>query len=107
MSIPDYKDLLQDEQTDLVSKLAELGAGGDGPTYDSNFADSSQVTAERSEAEALSASLQETLDEVVRALGKLDEGTYGLCEVCGEQIAAARLEAMPAARFCIEHASRH
>jgi RNA polymerase-binding transcription factor DksA len=87
--------------------LAELGAGGDGPTYDSNFADSSQVTAERSEAEALVASLQDTLEDVERALGKLEEGTYGLCEDCGEPIAFARLEAMPAARFCIEHASKH
>jgi len=36
---------------------------------------------------------------------KLDAGTYGLCEACGKTIGDARLEAMPAARFCIEHAS--
>jgi DnaK suppressor protein len=106
-SSPEYLDLLQEERTDLLSKLAELGAGGDGPAYDSNFADSSQVTAERSEAEALAASLQDTLEEVERALGKLEQGTYGLCETCDQPIAAARLEAMPTARFCIDHASRH
>ena len=36
-----------------------------------------------------------------RALDKLDAGTYGTCEACGEAIAAARLEAMPATRYCI------
>ncbi len=54
----EFRDLLVEERSDLLSKLAELGAGGGiGLTYDSNFADSSQVTAERSEAEALVASL--------------------------------------------------
>ena len=103
----EFRDLLQDERTDLVSKLAELGAGGTGLTYDSNFADSSQVTAERSEAEALVASLQDTLEDVERAIDKIDKGTYGLCESCGCQIDPVRLEAMPAARYCIDCASRH
>ena len=104
----EFRDLLQEERADLVSKLAELGAGGgNGLTYDSNFADSSQVTAERSEAEALVASLQETLEEVEGAIGKLDQGTYGLCESCGRQIDPVRLEAKPAARYCIDCASRH
>lgn len=102
----EFRGLLQEERSDLLSKLAELGEGG-GVDYDSNFADSSQVTAERSEVEALVASLKETLEDVERALEKLDAGTYGQCEVCGQQIAPARLEAMPAARYCIEHASRH
>ena len=48
--------------------------------------------------------LRGELDEVERALAKLDEGTYGKCETCGEPIAEARLEAMPAARYCINHA---
>jgi DnaK suppressor protein len=106
-STAEYRDLLQEERSDLVSKLEELGAGGSGLTYDSNFADSSQVTAERSEAEVLVASLQDTLEEVERAIGKLDQGTYGLCESCGRQIDPVRLEAKPAARYCIDCASRH
>ena len=93
--------LLEAERDALRSELTELG----GLDYDANFADSSQVTAERGEAERLANSLRETLDEVEAALGKLEAGTYGLCEECGEPIAAARLEAMPAARFCITHAS--
>ena len=103
----DVRALLEQERENLQHQLAELGFGeGGGLTYDSNFADSSQVTAERGEAEALAASLRESLDEVQTALAKLGEGTYGACENCGNPIAAARLEAMPAARLCMECASR-
>jgi DnaK suppressor protein len=93
--------LLEAERDSLRAELADLG----GLDYDANFADTSQVTAERGETEALSNTLRESLEEVERALGKLEDGSYGKCEVCGEEITAARLEAMPAARYCITHAS--
>jgi RNA polymerase-binding transcription factor DksA len=104
----DLRAQLEQERDDLRRQLAELGFGdgGAGLNYDSNFADSSQVTAERGEAEALAASLKETLDEVEDALNKFEAGTYGQCESCGKPIAAARLEAKPAARFCIDCASK-
>src|SRR4051794_13774717 len=95
------RDLLEAERDSLRAALADLS----GPDYVANLADTSQVTAERGEADALASTLQESLDEVERALGKLDDGTYGKCEVCGEEIAANRLEAMPAARYCTTHAS--
>ena len=104
----DYRALLEEERSSLLHQLQEIGFGEDGNlTYDANFADSSQVTAERSEAEALVASLQDTLEDVERAIDKIDKGTYGLCESCGCQIDPVRLEAMPAARYCIDCASRH
>ena len=64
------------------------------------------MAAEQGEAEALANSLKETLAEVEQALAKLEDGTYGRCENCGEPIAPARLEAKPGARFCINCASR-
>ncbi|MBV8462029.1 MAG: TraR/DksA C4-type zinc finger protein [Acidimicrobiales bacterium] len=103
----DYRQLLENEQRQLRAELTELGFGdGGGLTYDPNFADSSQVTAERGEAEALAGQLQESLREVARALERLEAGDYGRCEVCGEEINPARLEAMPSTRFCIKHANR-
>ena len=62
------------------------------------------MAAEQGENQALAAQLRDELDEVERALAKLDDGTYGRCETCGEAITPARLEAMPATRFCIDHA---
>jgi RNA polymerase-binding transcription factor DksA len=105
----DYGALLRTEQAGLQSQLRELGFGDQGDTglnYDSNFADSSQVTAERGEAERLATELREALDEVDAALERLVAGTYGTCQVCGKPIGAARLEAMPAARYCIVDAAK-
>jgi len=104
----DLRAQLEAERSDLLAQLAELGHGDAAAalTYDANFADSSQVTAEKGETEALAATLMETLQAVNAALHRMDEGTYGLCERCGNPIAPARLEAMPSATRCIEHASQ-
>ncbi len=50
--------------------------------------------------------LQLTRADVVRALAKLDEGTYGECDACGNAIAPGRLEALPWAVLCVEDASK-
>jgi DnaK suppressor protein len=46
-------------------------------------------------------SAESALARVTRALEKLDEGTYGVCDVCGTEISSARLEAMPDSVLCI------
>ena len=104
----DYRGLLELERAQLGNELSELGfaEGRTGLDYDANFADTSQVTAERGEAEALAGQLKDRLAEVDAAIARIDDGTYGRCEVCGVAINPARLEAMPASRFCIDHASR-
>ncbi len=94
---------LDDERERLRARLAELGAD---EGFDEGFADSSQVTAERGELDALASTLTDSLREVEDALAKLEAGTYGACESCGQQIAEARLEAKPAARLCITCASK-
>jgi RNA polymerase-binding transcription factor DksA len=106
-ALADLRAALDEERAQLRHQLADLGFGDEGSlAYDQNFADSSQVTAERGEAEALANSLKETLSEVEHALAKIDSSTYGICENCGQPIAPARLEAKPAARLCINCASR-
>ncbi len=106
--LADLRPRLEHERSQLRNQLAELGFadGGAGLEYDGNFADSSQVTAERGEAEALAHSLRESLAEVERALEKIADGTFGQCDECGNAIAEPRLEAMPAARHCIDCASK-
>jgi DnaK suppressor protein len=105
------RDQLQEERERVREQLSRLGHGNsadlDGASldFDENFADSGQVTAERGEVEALSGSLSETLQDIEDALAKFDAGTYGECESCGKPIPDARLEAMPAARVCIDCAS--
>jgi DnaK suppressor protein len=41
------------------------------------------------------------LDEIEDALGRLESGTFGLCERCTQAISLARLRAMPEARLCV------
>jgi DnaK suppressor protein len=90
---------LEADRAHLTGQVAGLEPGhrasGD---FDDNFADSGQVAAEQGENAVLAARLRTELDEVERALAKMDEGTYGAA------IAEPRLEAMPATRFCIDHA---
>lgn len=52
--------------------------------------------------ERLSESELRELDEVLSALTRIDEGSYGLCEDCGGEIATRRLEAIPWAGLCVE-----
>jgi DnaK suppressor protein len=91
---------LEDERARLHAQISALT----GADYDENFADSGQVAAEQGENRALLMQLRDQLAEIERALRKLDEGTYGTCERCTGPIGEARLEAMPATRYCINHA---
>jgi RNA polymerase-binding transcription factor DksA len=103
--LADLRAQLADEQKHLRAQLLELGVLGDGAlSFDENFADSGQVAAEQGETRVLAASLVDLLGDVDLALAKIDEGTYGRCEVCGDEISGPRLEAMPATRYCINHA---
>ena len=100
----DVRAALEAERDQLRSQLAENGQDA-GIEYDENFADSGQVAAEQGENRALVGQLEETLAEVERALAKLDEGGYGICEGCGKTIAEPRLEAMPHTKYCIDCAN--
>ena len=49
---------------------------------------------------------EKAVEDVTAALERMDEGTYGICERCQSVISAARLEAVPQARFCVGCASK-
>lgn len=99
--------VLEKERTELQERLKELGVGDEERNaFDPNFADSSQVTAEKGELDALAASISEQLKEAESALVRLKSGKYGICESCKSEIAWSRLSAMPTARLCISCASK-
>ncbi len=102
---PAARAALESERSRVNEQLAHLGHDGANGTFDEGFADIGQVTAERGEVDAIVGSLLETLHDVEHALAKLDDGNFGTCEDCHQAIGSARLEAMPAARFCIDCAS--
>lgn len=65
------------------------------------FADSAQVTADRSQQITLVEQLRVRRADILAALQKIEDGTYGKCESCGQDIPAERLEAVPAATLCV------
>jgi RNA polymerase-binding protein DksA len=96
---------LTHERDELTRQLSELTADGSAaPDFDENFADSGQVAAEMGENLTIAATLRDQLDDVEHALERIEDGSYGTCETCGAPVSAARLEAMPATRYCIDHA---
>jgi len=101
VEISNLKQLLLDERKEVTEALETFGLSRntDGG-YDPNFADISQVTAEKGEADALVQPLKETLIEIDEALGRIADGTYGLCMKCGKDIPLERLEAVPKTRYC-------
>ncbi len=100
------QNLLQEERAKLLRRIDELTAGGEVELdYDDDFADRGQVASEQGEHSALADALRQQLTMVEQSLARLADGSYGRCEVCGQAISDARLEALPATSRCIEHAA--
>ncbi|MFD5452675.1 TraR/DksA family transcriptional regulator [Streptomyces sp. NPDC127100] len=73
---------------------------GDGAGDDEADTGTKNIT--REHELALAANAREMLLQTERALGRLDAGTYGLCENCGNPIGKARMQAFPRATLCVE-----
>jgi RNA polymerase-binding transcription factor DksA len=73
---------------------------------DQHPADLGSENFERDKGMSILYNVEAELADVDRALRRISEGVYGRCEACGSPIGAARLEARPAARFCIEDQAR-
>ena len=65
-------------------------------------ADASSKLYEREHELALTRNTRELLEQTEHALARIDAGTYGVCESCGEPIGKARLLAFPRATLCVE-----
>lgn len=102
---------LKTEREQLVHQLIELGAAESGDLrsdldFGGSFADAASVTAERTEVLGLVESLKGQLDDVDAALAHIAAGTYGICDRCGNEIGADRLEFRPASVLCVECKSK-
>jgi DnaK suppressor protein len=91
-----------EEHLPEVEQISLDASGG----YDEDLADVASDTFEREKGMAIENSVQDLLQQVEEALGRIDEGTYGVCEVCGSPIHPDRLRALPYARLCINCKAR-
>jgi DnaK suppressor protein len=102
---------LEDERARLVHQLAELGADESGELtgdidFGDAFADAGAATAERTETLGIVDNLKHQLDDVNAAISKLEAGTYGICDRCGNDIGADRLEFRPMSVLCVDCKSK-
>lgn len=86
----------------LERQLDEIVAASQGSNADDEHdPEGATVAFERQQVVYLIERSRVTRDDIVRAVGQLDVGTYGVCEQCGQPIGAERLEARPNALTCI------
>lgn len=81
---------------------AETGGIGELSLYDQHPADLGSELAARQTDIGLMDNMDRLLEQIERALKRIDEGTYGTCERCGRPIPRERLEALPHASTCVE-----
>ncbi len=98
---------LEQERASLLEKVVDLDAEADVNNwreggFDDDPADAGSASFERETAQSLSNHARRLLTEIDDALRRLDDGTYGVCERCGERIEFERLEAIAYARMCMD-----
>jgi DnaK suppressor protein len=104
-------DAKREQTEERLARLREDFAGVVDATRDANSDDEHDpeghtIAYERSQTGALVRQAEQHLVEIDAALVRLDNGTYGTCERCGQPIAAGRLEARPTAGTCVTCAAR-
>jgi DnaK suppressor protein len=96
---------LEEMRADLDRSIAVLQGEGRGPVaaagYPQDAADAGSLLSEADRSEAILHSARGQRDEVLAALARIDEKTYGQCADCGHEIPAGRLDARPDAARCV------
>jgi DnaK suppressor protein len=107
---------MDEPRTTLTAKLAEIDdemAGMEEKpddqgsiSFGKRIGEGTSMAVDRLAQVAVHDQLQLTRADIARALAKLDEGTYGICDSCHQPIAEGRLEALPWAVLCVEDAAK-
>ena len=110
-----YEKALEEELVQITADLTDLGIHNPSvpedwiatPSDAVNTEPDENIAADRSESwqehRGTVAVLETRYNKIKRALKKIEEGTYGTCEICGGTIEVKRLDANPAARTDIQH----
>lgn len=105
---------LMDERAAVVARLERLledmsaliAASRDSNADDEHDPEGQTIAYERSQLAAVTGQAESHLAEVEAALVRVADGTYGVCDICHENIATERLAARPTARTCVHHVPR-
>jgi RNA polymerase-binding transcription factor len=109
--IKELKDRLLQERADLQAQnreIEESSFSGDQTEitgeagFDEEYADAGTATFEREKDLSLVNNIRDLTVRIDKALVKIEEGTYGLCDRCGKPIEKARIKALPYANLCLK-----
>ncbi len=95
----------RDDARERIAVLAKRPERGSAQGFGKRIGDGTVEAISRLTEIGVGTSLESGLARTERALAKLEEGTYGTCDGCGDPIAPARLQAMPDAMLCVVCAS--
>jgi DnaK suppressor protein len=99
---------LEEKKQELRGQLDEVQreVREDGVGYSNHMADAGTEVFEQARDLTLAQQMEHSYKNVVYALERFEDGTYGICESCGVRIELARLEAVPEAGYCLSCQSR-
>lgn len=107
-----YEQLLHDLKKEMLQEIEDLGAKGTGrnqreeagdlSAYSYHMADQGTDTMNHEMSFLFAANAGKVIRAIDDALDRIAQGSYGNCMLCGKPISAARLEAVPQARLCID-----
>lgn len=103
-SLEHFKELLNGKLEDLLSE-AGRAVTGMSESKDENFPDPGDRASHETGRNFLlrvKDRERKLISKVQEAIKRIDDGTYGICELCGEEISEKRLEARPVTTCCIE-----
>jgi DnaK suppressor protein len=93
---------LEDERARLLGEIKQFRiTGGDNLGYGNHQADDATDAFEQAKELSLLQNSERVLAQVEAALTRFEQGTYGICERCGDHIDPARLKALPYAKLCM------
>ena len=101
VALVERRDELQAEYDQTLSEITELQRDRLADSAGDDQADTGTKTLEREQEISLANGILERITQVERALERLDEGSYGWCEKCGNPIPVERLAAFPSATLCV------
>lgn len=109
--LDDLRDRLREEREELLRQAADIEEASFGTpqseltgevSFDEEYADAGTATFERERDLSLTNNIRDLTEKIDRALDRIDQGNYGLCERCGKPIEKARIKALPYATLCIK-----
>lgn len=96
--------LIEDYERELED--ARLSESSSDRSPDPGNAEASSTKLEYAKELSIEQNTLDLLGKVERALERIDEGTYGTCEICGKSIPLTRLDVLPYATFCVDCARK-